>query len=70
MSKAFRQLQLWGMAAVVVVIFGNIVAVQAQMILPLPSDLDSIPAFRLSGGAASAGSFDDFLNLISPIILH
>lgn len=36
---------------------------RAQMILPLPSDLDSLPAFRLSGGAASAGSISDFAKL-------
>jgi hypothetical protein len=36
---------------------------RAQMILPLPPDLDSLPAFRLSGGAASAGSFSDFAEL-------
>lgn len=36
---------------------------RAQMILPLPSDLDSLPAFRLSGGAASAGSISDFTKL-------
>jgi hypothetical protein len=37
--------------------------VRAQMILPLPSDVESPPAFRLSGGLASAGTIDDFLKL-------
>lgn len=36
---------------------------RAQMILPLPSDPDTLPAFRLSGGAASAGSIGDFAKL-------
>ncbi len=36
---------------------------RAQMILPLPLDLDILPAFRLSGGAASAGSIGDFAKL-------
>jgi len=39
------------------------VGAQGQFILPLPTDVDSFPAFRLSGGAASTGKFSEFSEL-------
>lgn len=52
-----------GLVAVIGLCLAAGLTANAQMILPLPSDLDSLPAFRISGGAASAGTFSDFSEL-------
>ncbi|MEE9555490.1 MAG: hypothetical protein V3W18_14485 [candidate division Zixibacteria bacterium] len=64
MITSLRVLRFLGLTVMLITMSVLMVSsAQAQMILPLPLDLDSMPAFRISGGAASAGPISDFAKL-------